>query len=221
MKGSNLADLATSASANVYFTSLKSIAEHQTKETSSHMYLINVYLLIQSINTFTYLIELSAELQEVASYLEQIVPTLALNIVEAYAVQNLSKVRLGKENQIGQNQSSSKVNAMSRQDSGRLMEDVSETRVGVDDVVVCVGAVVDTKKVVNDDAAEARFESSTAKLNVEAGREFASLYSMFYLNYNQYTVKAAQFKGNEHQYHQLGAVAAEISRGEHSQVGDE
>lgn len=208
MKGSNLADLATSASANVYFTSLKSIADHQTKETSSHVYLMNVYLLIQSINTLTYLIELSAELQEVASFLEQIVPTLALNIVEAYAVQNLSKVRLGNENQIKQNHTGCKVNVMSRKNSDRPMEDVCENRIGVDD---------DTKVANEEATAEAKCES-TVKLNVEAGREFASLYSMFYLNYNQYTVKAAQFKDNEHQYHQLGTLAGEILRGDHSQV---
>lgn len=219
MKGSNLADLATSASANVYFTSLKSIADHQTKETSSHMYLMNVYLLIQSINTLTYLIELSAELQEVASFLEQIVPTLACNIVEAYALQNLRRVKLGKENQVGQSQGSYKVDPMPRKDSYRPM-------VGIDDVAVCVAVgdntcAADVSRVVADDAGEQPKCENAAKLNTETGKEFASLYSMFYLNYNQYTVKAAQFKGHEHQYYQLGAVAAEILKGEHSQEFNE
>lgn len=39
------------------------------------------YILLQSIATLTYLIELSAELQEIASYLEQIVPTLAHYVI--------------------------------------------------------------------------------------------------------------------------------------------
>ena len=50
------------------------------------------------------------------------------------------------------------------------------------------------------------------------GREFSSLYSMFYLNYNQYTIKAAQFRGNGHQYHQLGAAADRILKEESAQV---
>ena len=39
------------------------------------------YILIQSISTLTYLIELSADLQETASFLEQIVPTLAHYVI--------------------------------------------------------------------------------------------------------------------------------------------
>jgi hypothetical protein len=40
-----------------------------------------LHILIQSLSTFTYLIELSADLQETASYLEQIVPTLSSNVL--------------------------------------------------------------------------------------------------------------------------------------------
>lgn len=37
-------------------------------------------------------------------------------------------------------------------------------------------------------------------------KELSSLYSMFYLNYSQYTLKVIQFKRNEHQYHQLASL---------------
>jgi len=60
-----------------------------------------VCLLVQSVNTLTYLVELSAELQMVAGSLEQIVPTLALNVVEAYAAQSLSGITLGNGERAG------------------------------------------------------------------------------------------------------------------------
>ena len=93
--------LATSGIANAYFTSLKSLADHHSKEMGSHVYLTNVCLLVQSVNTLTYLVELSAELQMVAGSLEQIVPTLALNVVEAYAAQSLSGITLGNGERAG------------------------------------------------------------------------------------------------------------------------
>ncbi len=91
----------TSGIANAYFTSLKSLADHHSKEMGSHVYLTNVCLLVQSVNTLTYLVELSAELQMVAGFLEQIVPTLALNVVEAYAAQSLSGITLGNGERAG------------------------------------------------------------------------------------------------------------------------
>ena len=98
---SSLAELATSGIAIAYFTSLKSLADHHSKEMGSHVYLTNVCLLVQSVNTLTYLVELSAELQMVAGSLEQIVPTLALNVVEAYAAQSLSGITLGNGERAG------------------------------------------------------------------------------------------------------------------------
>ena len=93
MKNSNLSDLVNSSSHNTgqTYANLKA-----NKETNSQNYFQNIYLLIQSINTLTYLIELNVDLQATASFLEQIVPTLAVNILEAYSIQNLNKIKLTK-----------------------------------------------------------------------------------------------------------------------------
>ena len=44
---------------------------------------MNTFLLIEAVSTLTYLIELSPELQMTASYLEQIIPILSKDVLNA------------------------------------------------------------------------------------------------------------------------------------------
>ncbi len=137
-----------------------------------------MYLLIHSINTLTYLIELNADLQTAASFLEQIIPTLAVNVLEAYSMQTINKIQLS-------NLTSKKLPSL--QPSPPTIN--SQAR----------------KKSTNS---EEQINTSTEPKNQalpanNTNREVASLYSMFYLNYDQYSLRALQFKLHEHQYHQL------------------
>ena len=140
---------------------------------------MNMFLLIQSINTLTYLIELNSDLQATAGFLEQILPTLALNILEAYTWQKFddskSPVKNFKreQNQSRKNQLFQNLISSNKAKKTQTSENLADTT---------------------------KFSIRNKSKNKSKEIEFSSLYSMFYLNYNQYIIKASQFKQNEHQY---------------------
>ena len=78
-------------SLNYRIESMSASPFNSTKNTASFGKELNIFLLIESISTLTYLIELSPELQVTASYLEQIIPILSRNVLSACSMISLSE----------------------------------------------------------------------------------------------------------------------------------
>lgn len=203
LKSSNLVDLANSSTTSYFYShrssSLSTLnAPIQKKETNSHHYYLNIFFLIQSINTLTYLIELSADLQATASFLEQIVPTLAINILEAYSMQEINNIKLAKhKNSLTSHKKVFLKTNTKRQQQFRSLNLDSEKINEIKNNDEHDEANQDTMNA----AEEEKFIFDKSRLLMYKG--FASLYSMFYLNYDHYTTKSIQFMRNEHQYHKL------------------
>ena len=132
------------------------------------------------------MIELNSDLQLTAGYLEQIIPTLAFNITDAFSIQNMAEASVSANPKITSNKRVHINHTSKRRRFSTVKQANSdETKLGVD---------------VNLENAKTA-ASCTATNSFD--HEFSSLYSILYLNYSQYTTKAIQFNRNEHQYREL------------------
>ena len=151
-----------------------------SSSTSSTKHL-STFLLIESVSTLTYLIELSPELQLTASYLEQIITILSSNILNAFTMSNLTNDSVAE----------------------------AEFCLSPKASVVSAGEVLG-KKQASLSKLKNSFKSSKSKNGTAVKKSKylcstplvggSSIFSVFYLNYNQFAAKGIHLKLNEHQY---------------------
>jgi hypothetical protein len=178
---------------------------------------LNLFLLIQSISTLTYLIELNSDLQTTASCLEQIIPTLAFNIVDAYSIFDSNKLKSYAKAAVLK-----RINISGLQ-SNKLNNELNFKKRRLFDSVEKINFI--NKKTNKSNQTSSSSSSSTSSSASSSSTtstsssvinkypenpsniiEYSSLFSLFYLNYNQYATKGCQFKLNEHQYRQLSSL---------------
>ena len=117
-------------------------------DSTTTLYTNNLLYLIEAVSTLTYLIELNSDLQQIAGYLEQILPTLIQNIL--YSFSNILSFR-------------KKIKT------------------------------IDPKLIFSGESSRQRSRAINKTTN-------SSLFSLFYLIYNQFTSKGIHLKMNQHQY---------------------
>ena len=133
------------------------------------------------------MIELNSDLQLTAGYLEQIIPTLASNITDAFSIQNMAEASVAANPKKASNKLAQINHTSKRRRFSTLKQaDIGETKSGVEVTIL-------------ENAKTAAFCNTSNSFD----HEFSSLYSILYLNYSQYTTKAIQFNRNEHQYREL------------------
>ncbi len=151
---------------------------------------LNTLLLIESISTLTYLIELNADLQQTGSYLEQIIPTLSFNILNAYSVGidlNTMDPNLDiLEEDINMNTKSNRL---------KKRKQKNKTTSSIPSIEI-------KKKSKTSESLTSDSNKSQYYLDILEGssKSESSLYSYFYLNYNQFVTKGIHLIINEHQY---------------------
>jgi len=159
------------------------------------------------VTTLTYLIELNSDLQSTAGCLEQIIPTLAFNIIDAYALFDLNKLRLHAQQHTTQNENTIKMmNVLKR---GNKLNEINFKKRRL------FNSVEKIKKQQNKQHSSSSSSASSSSTSTPSSAvnsylneppslfDYSSLFSLFYLNYNQFALKGVQFKLNEHQYRQL------------------
>jgi hypothetical protein len=153
-----------------------------SSSTSSTKHL-STFLLIESVSTLTYLIELSTELQLTASYLEQIITILSSNILNAFTMSSLTNEGAG-EAELGA--SFPKASAASAGEVlGKKQASLSRLK----------GSSFKSSRGRNGTAVrKSKYLCSTPLVGG------SSIFSVFYLNYNQFAAKGIHLKLNEHQY---------------------
>jgi len=159
------------------------------------------------VTTLTYLIELNSDLQSTAGCLEQIIPTLAFNIIDAYALFDLNKLRTHAQQHTTQNENTIKMmNVLKR---GNKLNEINFKKRRL------FNSVEKIKKQQNKQHSSSSSSASSSSTSTPSSAvnsylneppslfDYSSLFSLFYLNYNQFALKGVQFKLNEHQYRQL------------------
>ncbi len=137
-------------------------------DTPENLYTYNILYLIESVSTLTYLIELNSDLQQIAGYLEQIIPTLIQNILYSFSnILTLYKKKL-RNTLTG--------DLFFGNQSNQTSSNLTTERHHSHDVA---GSTKNIQKTSN-----------------------SSLFSLFYLVYNQFTTKGIHLKQSQHQYNQ-------------------
>ena len=193
-------DLSRSATTNINSSNCTKLQLNQASY-------LNLFLLIQSVTTLTYLIELNSDLQSTAGCLEQIIPTLAFNIIDAYALFDLNKLRTHAQQHTTQNENTIKMmNVLKR---GNKLNEINFKKRRL------FNSVEKIKKQQNKQHSSSSSSASSSSTSTPSSAvnsylneppslfDYSSLFSLFYLNYNQFALKGVQFKLNEHQYRQL------------------
>ena len=140
---------------------------------------MNQLFLIKCVSTLTYLIELNPELQSTAIYLEQLIPTLAHNVLDAFCSLDTQRKTVQFPNQIKTNLiNKNEVNLKKR----RLFT-CSETA---------------NKKINRGKSFE-----SNGNLRTEPN---LTIFSLLYLNYNLYASNSLLVKSNEYQFRRLSLI---------------
>lgn len=146
---------------------------------------LNTLLLIESISTLTYLIELNVDLQQIGSYLEQIIPTLSFNILNAYSSgADLDLIDSNLEC------SDEDINFHSKPNRFKKRKEKLQKTSSIE---------IDRESKTDEAIISDSIKSQLSLLDGSSKSE-SSLYSYFYLSYSQFVTKGIHFIMNEHQY---------------------
>ena len=174
-----------------------------SKNNNLHSKELNLFFLIESISTLTYLIELSPELQITASFLEQIIPILTKNILSAYTMGNLSaqfkSTMTRGENGLKSGSGDGSMPHSSENNKKQTSKQGSKIK-QLEFINRIKSSSYYKSKSGGTTAAASSSSSSSTNGSSSASHGGLSLFSMFYLDYNQFATKGIHYKLNKHQY---------------------